>query len=257
MSTSDRRRQKFLERQKKSRRDLRHHVRMIAYNEKKKDDSKTSNREEHIKRDIETRTRNAKRLMTHEWVVDVPCDLGGSNWYVIPRPEGQRCLVVAANGKTISRLRNGSVLHRFQSALPNGSTDTRQSRDVFCILDCIFHKPAKTYFVLDMMCWKGHLLYNCASEFRLFWLHTKLREETNAHTVSRNNNFAFRAVPVVDCDIKGLRAAYSADVPFRRDGVLFVRPLIVYFSLLHTHTPPPPSPHRYINKDITYLVQVH
>ena len=230
MSTSDRRRQKFLERQKKSRRDLRHHVRMIAHNEKKK----TSNdREEHIKRDIARRTEHAKRLMIHEWMIDIPCDLGGSNWYVITRPEGHRCLVVASNGKTTSRLRNGSVLHKFQSSLPNGSKGTRGHPDVVCILDCIFHAPKKTYFVLDMMCWKGHLLYDCAAEFRLFWLHTKLREETKVHELSKNNKFLFQAVPIVDCDLKGLRASYAATVPFCRDGVLFVHKqgFYVRFSL--------------------------
>ena len=233
MSTSDRRRQKFLERQKKSRRDMRHHVRMIAHNEKSKNEKKakaSKEREEHIKRDVARRTEHAKRIMIHEWVVDVPCDLGGSNWYVIPRPEGKRCLVVAANGKTTSRLRNGSVLHRFQSSLPNGSRETRCNRDAVCVLDCIYHAPAKTYFVLDMMCWKGHLLYDCAAEFRLFWLHTKLREETNVHEVSKSNKFSFQAVPIVDCDMKGLRAAYTAAVPFRRDGVLFVHKQGYYVS---------------------------
>jgi snurportin-1 len=39
----------------------------------------------------------------------------------LPRPEGVRCLVIAAQGETVSRKRNGLVLHRFHSALPSGS----------------------------------------------------------------------------------------------------------------------------------------
>jgi hypothetical protein len=57
------------------------------------------------------------------------------------RPAGQRCLVIAANGSTISRQRNGRILHCFPSALPNGARtrDVAAASHVYCILDCIFH----------------------------------------------------------------------------------------------------------------------
>lgn len=61
--------------------------------------------------------------------------------YVFARPSGKRCFVVSSNGTTVSRLRNGSLLHRFPSALPNGAK-TKESRSAqsYCILDCIFHE---------------------------------------------------------------------------------------------------------------------
>ena len=47
-------------------------------------------------------------------------------------PEGERCLVVTSRGSTISRRRNGSILHRFPSRLPNGATPARpRSGDAF------------------------------------------------------------------------------------------------------------------------------
>jgi snurportin-1 len=58
--------------------------------------------------------------MIPEWLLAVPVDLAAS-YYVLPRPEGKRALVVACNGKTVSRLRNGRRLHHFPSALPGGS----------------------------------------------------------------------------------------------------------------------------------------
>jgi hypothetical protein len=58
--------------------------------------------------------------MIPEWLLAVPVDLAAS-YYVLPRPEGKRALVVASNGKTVSRLRNGRRLHHFPSALPGGS----------------------------------------------------------------------------------------------------------------------------------------
>lgn len=62
--------------------------------------------------------------------------------YVFARPAGKRCFVVSSNGTTVSRLRNGSVLHHFPSALPNGARtkDVSGPAHVFCILDCIFHE---------------------------------------------------------------------------------------------------------------------
>lgn len=62
--------------------------------------------------------------------------------YVCARPAGKRCFVVSSNGVTVSRLRNGSLLHRFPSALPNGARANNSSRSgqSYCILDCIFHE---------------------------------------------------------------------------------------------------------------------
>eukprot|EP00897_Mesotaenium_endlicherianum_P004247 jgi/Mesen1/3850/ME000207S02868 len=84
----------------------------------------------------------AQQLMLPEWMLDVPPRLP-QDWYVMARPEGKRCLVITSNGTTVSRLRNGRILHRFPSALPNG---------------------AKTRQVA------------AAAHFRLFWVHSKLAE---------------------------------------------------------------------------------
>lgn len=60
--------------------------------------------------------------------------------YVFARPAGNRCFVVSSHGTTVSRLRNGTMLHRFPSALPSGARKTRASKAGYCILDCIFHE---------------------------------------------------------------------------------------------------------------------
>ncbi|KAJ0402890.1 hypothetical protein ATCC90586_000479 [Pythium insidiosum] len=157
--------------------------------------TKLKTREERIKR---RRAHFAQQLLVPEWMVDVPRDLNGkgsqigAGWYVVPRPEGKRCLVVASHGQTIARTQAGAVFKRFPSALPNGSRKTNGSGDAYCILDCIFHEFDKTFYVLDVMCWKckGYLLYNCTTEFRWFWLRDKLSEGTSA-TVSAANPFRF------------------------------------------------------------------
>lgn len=119
--------------------------------------------------------------------------------YVMPRPEGRRCLVISSQQMTISRHRNGSVLHRFTSILPNGSrASIAGSGDDFCILDCIFHEADSTYYIIDMMCWKGYALYDCSAEFRLFWVQSKLAECASG-TRQEQPRYSFVPVPAYTC----------------------------------------------------------
>ncbi len=119
--------------------------------------------------------------------------------YVMPRPEGRRCLVISSQHMTISRHRNGSILHKFPSILPNGSRASRAgSGDDFCILDCIFHEPDSTYYIVDMMCWKGYNLYDCSAEFRLFWVQSKLAECTPGQG-QEQHRYPFVPVPAFTC----------------------------------------------------------
>ena len=75
--------------------------------------------------------------------------------YVMCRPEGQRCVLAAAGGLTVSRLRNGVQLHRFDSALPGGSTATAGGGgDAYTVLDCIYQPETNAYYVMDLMVWK-------------------------------------------------------------------------------------------------------
>lgn len=38
---------------------------------------------------------------------------------------------------------------------------TASVRAVFCILDCIYSEAEQTYYILDVMCWRGHPVYDC------------------------------------------------------------------------------------------------
>ena len=117
----------------------------------------------------------------------------------MPRPEGLRCLVISSQQNTISRHRNGSMLHKFASCLPNGSRSSiAGSGDDFCILDCIFHESDSTYYIIDMMCWKGYALYDCSAEFRLFWVQSKLAECTQ-DPQQEQRRYHFVPVPVYTC----------------------------------------------------------
>ncbi|KAM3396508.1 snurportin-1 [Capsicum galapagoense] len=169
----------------------------------------------------EARLWFAKQLMHPEWMIDVPDNLN-TDWYVFARPAGKRCFVVSSNGTTISRLRNGILLHRFPSALPNGArTNNSKSAQSYCILDCIFHESDETYYVIDGVCWAGISLYECAAEFRFFWLNSKLAETGACDAPSTYHRYRFSTLPVYNCDKEGLQTAYAGQVPYVKDGLLF------------------------------------
>jgi len=178
-----------------------------------------------------TRAYYARQLMQPEWLIEAPPDLA-DEWcacpfspltpccdrpaavatnlltqcpctagrYVLPRPEGQRCLVVAGEGRTVSRTRAGRLLHTFPSALPGGARGGADAAGGPCILDCVFHEPAGAYYVQDLMCWKGYALYDCSAEFRLFWLATKLGESGAGAPPGPRHRFPFVPVAAYACD---------------------------------------------------------
>ncbi|KAG7394771.1 hypothetical protein PHYBOEH_004677 [Phytophthora boehmeriae] len=229
------RRQATLAQQRQARRDLTAHARQLALEEgdppsdassEPMDVSSVSKRKSREERVKQRREHFSKQLMVPEWLIDVPADLDGrgsalgEGWYVLPRPEGKRCLVVSNGGITLARIPSGSILKKFPSALPCGSHKTNRSSGSYCILDCIFQEQDKTFYVLDVMCWKGYLLYNCTTEFRLYWMRDKLSEGATA-AVTPANPFRFLPTPCYESDPAGIMAAYSTTFPFLKDGLLF------------------------------------
>ena len=194
-------------------------------------------------------------------MISTPSDLAHFNqhpgstdqvgWYVSPRPEGQRCLVTAHNGETVARDKNGVIIGKFQSNLPSGSKKRRNQQksggDGYSILDCILQeepppppvsasgrRPAvqRTYWVLDVMCWKGYSLYDCNLHFRSYWLQTKLAEGMESQ---QNSPWTvFQPVPRYECTTEGVRQAYSTNtysthttdnshnMAMKTDGLLFM-----------------------------------
>lgn len=79
----------------------------------------------------------------------------------------------------------------------------------------------QTYYVIDVVCWAGTLLYECTADFRLFWLHSRLAEVGACDAPSTYHRYRFSTVPVYNCDQEGLHLAYSSPVPYVKDGLLF------------------------------------
>jgi hypothetical protein len=123
----------------------------------------------------------ARQLQIPDWMTDVPPDLNGSDladpamgWLVVPRPEGRHCIVVAADGHTAARGRDGSLMHRFQSGLHGGCLASKLPSGGGTILDCIFNMDTQTFYVLDLLYWNSLPAFEWPLEMRRWWLHSHL-----------------------------------------------------------------------------------
>lgn len=103
-------------------------------------------------------------------------------------------------------------------------------------------QPDQTYYIIDMICWRGYSLYDCTAEFRFFWVNSKLTETSAGDPPSTYHRYRFSAVPIYECTLEGLQAAYYGSTPYVKDGLLFYnkyihcsRPIIsLYFSNIST-----------------------
>jgi hypothetical protein len=114
------------------------------------------------------------------------------------------------------------VTSRYFLPFHAGSRANLKKQDEHCILDCIFHPQDKTYYVMDVLCWKvcsmrlvcavfryflcacelqptlpslfkGLSLYDCAVPTRLGWAMQSLFQDCSAiGMVSEENKFRFQ-----------------------------------------------------------------
>ncbi|RIB04552.1 hypothetical protein C2G38_2222078 [Gigaspora rosea] len=163
----------------------------------------------------------SNQIMHAERMFEIPSDLE-ENWYVVLCPIGKRCIVISAKGKTVSRLRNGCEMNRFESPLPAGSSSYKGNKTSdYCILDCIYDQTTFTYYVLDMMCWKGHPIYDCDTEFRFYWLNTKLAEMDSP--CQNTSTYTFTPLTAYTCHDEQISSliSYPDSFGYRPDGLLF------------------------------------
>ena len=178
------------------------------------------------KRYRDSKRHHASRLLQLEWLIDVPEDLHTS-WFVVARPEGPRCLVVASNGSTVTRKKNGAFHKKFESGLPNGSAETQtstRSGGAETVLDAVFHEPTKTFYVTDCVQWDGYSLADCDFEFRMFWLSQRLPSAAEGGSnVDVGQDFAVVAAIAQPADRDAIARAYAASgsAGYATDGLVF------------------------------------
>ncbi|CAH1253020.1 SNUPN [Branchiostoma lanceolatum] len=157
--------------------------------------------------------------MLSEWLVDIPGDLE-EEWLMVACPVGRRNLVVAAKGTTKAYTKGGYCVNCFPSALPGGRKGAYSSKE-YTILDTIFCEASRTFYVLDVMCWKGHPVYDSETDFRFYWLQTKLQEEPGVGEHSNTNPFVFVALKNTPCQRLSIQQRLAETFHYEVDGLLF------------------------------------
>ncbi|NWU90534.1 SPN1 protein, partial [Upupa epops] len=218
------RRQRLLRLQRERRLDYVNHARRLAEDDWADMESEEKEDEEEEEMDVDAGKKLPKRyanqLMLSEWLVDVPLDLE-QEWLVVVCPVGKRSLVVASRGTTAAYTKSGFCVNRFPSLLPGGNRHNSISDKVYCILDCIYSEAEQTYYILDVMCWRGHPVYDCQTDFRFFWLSSKIHEEEGLGEKSKINPFKFVGLQNFPSSSESLCKVLAMDFPFEVDGLLF------------------------------------
>lgn len=222
------RRAKLLEIQKSRRFNFTNHVRKLtegdwsSQNDDDEEEEVEKEEEDSEEMEVEVRLRRPgqnykSQLMMSEWLVEVPADFA-TNWLAVLCPVAKRCLVVASRGKTRAFSKGGYCLDSHPSHLPGGSyhSDGKDST----IIDCLYSEANQTYYILDLMCWNGHTIYESETEFRFYWLHEKMQEFTTLGTKCKGNPYKFVALPSFRC-VQSDIATAVANATFEIDGLLF------------------------------------
>ncbi|XP_025740367.1 snurportin-1 isoform X2 [Callorhinus ursinus] len=167
------RRRRLLELQKSKRLDYVNHARRLAEDdwtgmESEEEEDKKDDEEMDVDTGKKLPKRYANQLMLSEWLIDVPSDLG-QEWIVVVCPVGKRALIVASRGSTSAYTKSGYCVNRFSSLLPGGNRRNSTTAKDYTILDCIYSEVNQTYYVLDVMCWRGHPFYDCQVDGLLFY----------------------------------------------------------------------------------------
>ncbi|XP_036391120.1 snurportin-1 isoform X1 [Megalops cyprinoides] len=233
MLDQSKRRLRFLDLQKTKRLNYVNHARRLAEGDWTGDNSEDElemeaaeegQKEEDEGMQIEQRKKLPRhygnQLMLSEWLVDVPPDLD-TDWLMVVCPVGKRSLVVASKGSTVAYTKSGYCVNRFPSLLPGGNRHSSAVGKDYTILDCIFSEVDRTYYILDVMCWRGHPVYDCPSEFRFYWLQSKVQEAEGLSEVVKHNPFRFLSLQSVACSTESIQQALAEEYNFKVDGLLF------------------------------------
>ncbi|XP_033125175.1 snurportin-1-like [Anneissia japonica] len=221
------RRKRRLNNQKQKRLDYANYARRLAENDWDGEDDNDNGQDEEEKMDtLQGRkrlpNRYANQLMLSEWLVDIPSDFE-QEWLMVFCPVGKRNLVVASRGSTASYTKSGYCIKRFHSHLPGGNKATRRTLSDYTILDCVYDEVTRTYYILDVMCWGGHPVYDCDTEFRFYWLQCKIQELPEVTQQSKLNPVKFVALSSFACVKSTLQEVLVGPIPLQAklDGLLF------------------------------------
>ncbi|XP_013115170.2 snurportin-1 [Stomoxys calcitrans] len=226
ISSSERqelRRQKLLQEQRNRRLEQQDELRELPLLQRKE----SNGRSKYKKHNFQDLYGTEISLQFSEWMKEKPENL--AEWFLVPCPKGQRCLVVSARGRTKMFSKNGRHRMSFKSILPGGGASVR-SAGGFSILDCVYNEDMGAFYVLDVLWYGKQSFLDCEAQFRFFWLKSKfeeLQEEEEYNTKNIENIKQFFLLESCDmCNDESIARALQcyplwAENQPQLDGFLF------------------------------------
>ncbi|XP_035786713.1 snurportin-1-like [Anopheles albimanus] len=165
----------------------------------------------------------AKKLQFSEWMYERPEDL--ENWYAIPCPVGQRCLLVIQNKLAVAYDKRGQSIATVRTNI------RAQDKRGPIVLDCIL-SPNHVFYILDVLVYQQLDLVQCECQLRFTWIANKfveddLNERFNAKSTLKKNRLELKLLRHYHCapldNLAECLSHYPAfdDVDTRLDGFLF------------------------------------
>jgi len=157
----------------------------------------------------------AKIFAIPEYMFSIPSDLNPDDWYIIPRPDGIKCLLISRKGATYLIDKNGFIVKVFHCEFPGGKPKNKRGT---AMIECIFDKNMNICYLLDILFWNGQSFSECSSEMRFFWL------ESHVQTLKQDDNseIQFKNLPKLPCNSNGFNSAYQMNFGFTKNGLLFI-----------------------------------
>lgn len=152
------------------------------------------NSPKHRRRTYKQKYDQNHSLQLSEWLQEQPVNL--NQWYLVPCPKGQRCLVIACNGITEMYNKVGKLMFSFHSSLPGD----RESRHEITILDCIYVQKIAKFYILDALSLGNQDLLHCETQFRFYWIKTRFEENPICESVNDYNDYTFSPLKFYDFD---------------------------------------------------------
>ncbi|KRX03307.1 hypothetical protein PPERSA_08361 [Pseudocohnilembus persalinus] len=159
-------------------------------------------------------------LVQPEHMIDIPYNLA-SDYYVQPRPNGERCLVIVQNQMAVARNKNGKIISKFITQIKN-----------YSVLDCVFNKSSNIFYILDAIQYANVELSHEPTEFRIFWLNAQI-QEYKSEFQEKQNEKKFQLVPYFEVNPENLQRCSMSQFLFLKDGIVFVNKQAQYIGGLH------------------------
>jgi len=136
-------------------------------------------------------SQHQKTFSTHgiqlsEWMLEKPEDL--ANWFMVPCPKGQRCLIISVNGRSEAIDKKGKVIFSFRSNLPGGGKKFSKG---LTIVDAFYIREKNIFYAIDLLAYGSQSFIDCECSFRFYWLNSKIEE----NELDNKNTYNF--VPIL------------------------------------------------------------